>query len=79
MMFTIDLIPETYNLCQKIRSQFKPNPNNWIIVKKWNYKFVWNKYKFQLFQTMMKELEKEIPKNIDLSIDNFVNIKEIEI
>ena len=78
-MFTVVSMPEIYNLCQEIKSKLKPNPNNWIIVNKWNYKFVWNKYKFQLFQTMIAELEEEIPKQIDFSIKNFVNIEEIKI
>lgn len=78
MMLTIDLMPETYKLCQEIKSQLKPNPNNWIIVNKWNSKFVWNKYKFQLFHTIEAELEEEIPKHIDSSIKNFVSIKEIK-
>ena len=76
-MITIDSMPETYNLCQKIKFQLKTNPNNWIIINKWNYKFVWNKYKFQLFQIMTKELEREIPKYIDSMIKNLANVKEI--
>lgn len=77
MFFTAASMPETYDLCQKIKSQLKPNPNNWPIVNRWNYKFVWNKYKFQLFQTMTKEMNREIPKYIDFTIKNFANIKEI--
>jgi len=78
MMLTIDSMPETYKLCQEIKSQLKPNPNNWIIVNKWNSKFVWNKYKIQLFRTMEAELGEVIPKYIDSSIKNFVSIKEIK-
>ena len=78
MMLTIDSMPETYKLCQEIKSQLKPNPNNWIIVNKWNSKFVWNKYKIQLFHTMEAELGEEISKYIDSSIENFVSIKEIK-
>ena len=78
-MFTVVSMPETCNSCQEIKSKLKPNPNNWIIVDKWNRKFVWNKYKFQLFQTMIKELDREIPKYINSTIKNFINIKEIKI
>ena len=76
-MFTVVSISKTYNLCQKIKSELKSNPNHWPIVDKWNYKFVYNKYKFQLFQTIEEEIEKEIPKYVDFTIKNLVNIKEL--
>lgn len=78
-MFTAVSMSETYNLCQEIKSKLKPNPNNWIIIDKWNYKFIYNKYKFQLFQTITKEIEKEIPKYIDSTIKSLANVKEIKI
>jgi hypothetical protein len=43
-------------------AKFKPNPNHYIIVDKWNRK-EYNKVKFKIFDIIEKEIDKRIVQN----------------
>lgn len=77
-MFTVFESKELIELCDQIKKELKPNPHNWPIVKKWNYKYVWNKYKYRLFELIDAEISREIPKYIERTIGSLANTKEIE-
>lgn len=76
-MFTCHEPKELTDLLYKIKKELKPNPNNWIIVNKWNYKYVWNKYRYKLFELIQYEINKELPLYIERTINQFVNIKDL--
>lgn len=43
-------------------AKFKPNPNHYIIIDKWN-KREYNKVKFKIFDILEKEIDKAIAQN----------------
>lgn len=43
-------------------AKFKPNPNHYIIIDKWNKK-EYNKVKFKIFDIIEKEIDKRIAQN----------------
>ena len=47
------------SLFKEIYPQIKQNPNNFIIIKKWN-KRLYNKYKFNLFKAIEEEMELQL-------------------
>ena len=65
---------------KKIKQEIKSNPNNWIVIKKWNYK-IFNKYKISLFNEIdvvfLNEIFPIICKEHIEQINNFVDIKHI--
>lgn len=76
-MFTCFEPTELYELTKQIKKELKPNPHNWPIVKKWNYKYVWNKYRYRLFELIDAEISKAIPKYIEKTIESLCNAKDI--
>lgn len=64
-----------------VKQNLKPNPNNYLIIDKWNYKYVYLPNRFKL----LKEIEEEIDKAIVSSFVNeefykrFATIKEIRL
>ena len=51
-------------------AKFKPNPNHYIIIDKWNRK-EYNKIKFKIFDLIQEEIDKEVDKQIAQNIKNF--------
>ena len=43
----------------------KPNPNGWLIVKKWNQKYIYDPSKKELFDIIENALNKEIELEIE--------------
>ena len=66
---------EVYN---SLKRELKPNPNNWIIVDKWNYR-VFKKYEVKLYKLIENYLNKSIEKRIKDAFENFVDINELDI
>ena len=63
-----------------VKQNLKPNPNNYPIIDKWNYKYIYFPNRFKLF----KEIEEEVDKEINLFINEeflngFATLEEIEI
>ena len=65
------------SLFKEIYPQIKENPNNWPIIKKWN-RIIYNKYKFDLFNALEKEIELQFFTKKDFIINNLVNIKNFD-
>lgn len=65
------------NIIDEYKSKIKENPNNYIIVKKYNNK-VFNKYKKDLFEWFENEFEKNISLLIDKYTENFATVTDIE-
>ena len=51
------------SLFKEIYPQIKQNPNNFIIIKKWN-KRLYNKYEFNLFKAIEEEMELQLEEKI---------------
>ena len=43
-----------------MKQNLKPNPNNYPIIDKWNYKYVYLPNRFKLFKEIEEEVDKEI-------------------
>ena len=63
------------NVLEKIKSELKENPNNFIIVNKWN-KRIYKKYEFELFNYSEDLIEKEIQKRTENFFTDFVDVKD---
>ena len=50
-------------------AKFKPNPNHYIIVDKWNRK-EYNKVRFKILNILEEEIDKRIAQNL---VENFVS------
>ena len=64
-----------------IKQNLKSNPNNYPIIDKWNYKYIYLPNRFKLFKEIEEEIDKEI---FNLFVKEefykkFVTIKEIKI
>ena len=62
-----------------VKQHLKPNPNNYLIIDKWNYKYVYLPNRFKLFEEIEEEIDKEIFNlfaNEEIN-KRFVTIKEI--
>lgn len=65
------------NVLEKVKSELKENPNNFIIIKKWNRK-IFQKYKFDIFNYIENTIEKKFKdKNIEDFTKDFVDIKNL--
>ena len=60
-------------LFKEISSQIKLNPNNFIIINKWN-KRIYKKYQIKLFNAIEKEIELQLIKKFNNFFDNFTKI-----
>ena len=65
---------------ETITKNLKSNPNNFIIINKWNYKYVFKPNRKKIYD-LIEEYIFQSPENIINSIkrtfENFVNIKDI--
>ena len=59
------------SLLKEISLQIKQNPNNFIIVKKWNKK-IFDKYKYKLYFALEEEIELHFPQTS--SFDNYIDV-----
>jgi len=67
------------NILEKVKSELKENPNNFIIIKKWNRK-IFQKYKFDIFNYIENTIEKRFKdKKAEDFTKNFVNIKDLNL
>jgi transposase len=67
------------NILEKVKSELKENPNNFIIIKKWN-KRIFQKYKFDIFNYIENTIEKRFKdKKAEDFTKNFVNIKDLNL
>ena len=64
------------SLIKKIKLQIKPNPNNFLIVKKWNNN-IFQKYKTSMFQAIEEEIELQLKLEIKESFNNFVEVNNL--
>ena len=64
-------------LFKEIYPQIKPNPNNFIIIKKWN-KRLFKKYKFKISDAIEKEIDLQLKNKCNSKFfNNFVNYNKI--
>jgi len=67
------------NILEKVKSELKENPNNFIIIKKWNRR-IFQKYKFDIFNYIENTIEKRFKdKKAEDFTKNFVNIKDLKL
>ncbi len=67
------------NILEKVKSELKENPNNFIIIKKWN-KRIFQKYKFDIFNYIENTIEKRFKdRKAEDFTKNFVNIKDLNL
>lgn len=67
------------NILEKVKSELKENPNNFIIIKKWN-KRIFQKYKFDIFNYIENTIEKRFKdKKTEDFTKNLVNIKDLNL
>lgn len=64
-----------------IKQNLKPNPNNYPIIDKWNYKYVYFPNRFKLFEEIEKEIDKAIFNLFakEEFYKRLITIKEIEL
>ena len=60
---------------KEITKKKKPNPNNFPIVDKWNYKYIYLSNKERIFNLILKYFENKYKKEYSTKlIDSFVDI-----
>lgn len=67
---------------ETITKNLKPNPNNFIIINKWNNKYVFkpNRKKiYNLIEEYISQSPENIINSIERTFENFVDIKDIKI
>lgn len=65
---------------KEITKKKKPNPNNFPIVDKWNYKYIYLSNKEKIFNLILKYFENKYKKGYSTKlIDSFVNIKDFNL
>lgn len=64
------------SLIKKIKLQIKPNPNNFLIIKKWNNN-IFQKYKISIFQAIEEEIELQLQLKLKENFDNFMEINNL--
>lgn len=64
-----------------ITKNLKPNPNNFIIVKKWNYKYVFKPNRKKIYNLIEEYIQspENIINSIERTFENFIDIKDIKI
>lgn len=62
-------------LLKEISLQIKLNPNNFIIIKKWNRR-LFEKYKFKVFYAIEKQIDLQL-KYKQKFFNNFINYNKI--
>ena len=55
---------ELESFLKEVSLQMKSNPNNFIIIKKWNRR-IFKKYKFKIFHAIEKQMDLQLNKNIN--------------
>lgn len=65
---------------KEITKKKKPNPNNFPIVDKWNYKYIYKPNKEKMFNLFLKYFEDKYQKvYLTKFFDNFVDIKDFNL
>ena len=65
---------------KEITKKKKPNPNNFPIVDKWNYKYIYLSNKERIFNLILKYFENKYKKEYSTKlIDSFVDIKDFNL
>lgn len=62
-----DAVPDLYKI--------KKNPNNWIIIKKYNNR-IFQKNKFKMFNLIETIIESEMQKSISINAEKMRKIKD---
>lgn len=64
-----------------IKQNLKSNPNNYPIIDKWNYKYIYLPNRFKLFEEIEEEIDKAIFSSFvkEEFYKRFATIKEIKI
>lgn len=71
-------IDETIKDLEKILRKLKPNPNNYLIVNKWNYKKVYLPNSQKIFELVSDCIDsQQSVANVSM-FENFANVKDIE-
>ena len=66
-------------LLKEISLQIKQNPNNFIIIKKWN-KIIFDKYKYELYSALEEEIELQFHRYLlfnNYLFDNYIDVRSI--
>ena len=66
-------------LSEEMERKRKPNPNNYPIVDKWNYKYVYLPYQSRLYRAVEAVFNVGFPAAYEAEIENFADITEIGI
>lgn len=72
------MVDEYIAFVEELKQKWKPNPFGYLIVDKWNCKYVWNPNKHIIFgfiSLIMEEKMKEVFN--DGYIDQFCDVKQI--
>ncbi len=69
-------IDETIKELEKISRKLKPNPNNYPIVNKWNYKKVYLPNLQKIFELVYDCIDSQVA-NVSM-FENFANVKDIK-
>lgn len=65
---------------KEITKKKKPNPNNFPIVNKWNYKYVYLPSKEKIFNLILKYFEYNYQKEYFTKLfDNFADVKDFDL
>ena len=64
-------------LREKYFFRLKPNPHNWPIIDKWNYKYIVALSQKELFMAVQKEANRMIYDQMGNMFDGFAEIKDI--
>ena len=55
----------------------KPNPNNFIIVDKWNYRYIFKPNRMKIYSLIEEYVFKSYCEETEKIFKNFTNIKDI--
>ena len=62
---------------KQIIEKIKPNPNNFIIIEKWNYKKIFLPNRNKIFLLISEYIDNNIPTIIEEMINNFANVNDL--
>ena len=66
-------------LSNEMECKRKPNPNNYPIVDKWNYKYVYLPYQSRLYRTVEAVFNVGFPAAYEAEIENFADVNDVDI
>lgn len=77
-----ELIVGTKDKIEQLTFKMKPNPHNWPIIDKWNYK-EYQKIKVNVFNviedTVDKIMQEEAPRIMEKKFSEFADVKKIHL